>query len=428
MKKIYLALLLMFVSGSLWAQQRHVFVLNEEYSTLTVEEGWPAVLIQSGTPNDKIEIAWGEGTDTLDRIVVYTDEQVKPQQVYRLNDGRLTIKPNRHNPGCTRLEIYTAQRVTRIEVREKAELTTSRFEGYGDLTVAQWENSCFRADTMSSPNLLFGFKDGSCVFHCKVFESRQVLFDSPNGKPQGTERMSRTGVPTEEEYVSLPYTGSGDRFTELWNEAPNVKFNEGFSLHVGLGYRVMINDADNEVNNESSPFYYTRKFNPSVSLYGKWRLNSRWTVKTGLQYDYFNMRLNIVDVSAWGMLITDGEGNTPDFQYSYVDQHFLGVPVDVTFHPFKRKPDALGLTAGLTASHQVVEGMYNVVLNEGRGNIAGVSTDGMLNPWRLELHFGVETNTIGVIHGLQYYVNLLPTYIGIPNAGKFRECGVSIFF
>lgn len=417
MKKHLIIISMLLVCGMVAAQQRHTFLIQKEYDKIIVEQGCPVTLIQSGTPNDKAILRMDECVDTLDRIVVYADGEVKSSQVFRIHDGLLRICPSKSMPQGARVEVYTAQQVRRIELHANAVLATSRFEGYGELTFAQWQGSRLEADTLASVSLLFGFKGDSSYFHCNVIEAAMVLFDEDNGHYEGTRRHSCTDTPTQEEYVGRPYTGTADRLVPLWDEAPCVKFHEDFSLHFGLGARLLA-DALNETGDYLS---WDTRYNISVSIYGKWKLSHRWDARVGVQYDWFRTPLTKPFDDPNSIVPPDHDNVIS----SRIDQHFIGIPASITFHPIRRNPEALGLNVGVLLSRQLSGARYT---EEEPDRWGGTIDFGYMVPWRAELRLGIETNVLGIFHGLQFYYNLLPTVRGLPDSQPTREFGVAISF
>ena len=50
-----------------------------------------------------------------------------------------------------------------------------------------------------------------------------------------------------------------------------------------------------------------------------------------------------------------------------------------------------------------------------------------LQPWKLEVGVTLGTSRVGLIHGLRFFTNLLPTYKDVVTGEKIYISGMSIF-
>lgn len=414
MKKVILVLLSFVFMSALWAQAPKIFMLNKDYQKIIVKKGWKVELVQTMSYSDLELLRMNEPENALkdNRIEVYTDQDVKPSQIYFLEEGTLRLKENRHLPEGTRIVVYTAQRISRIEIREQADLKCGTFEGYETLTVAQWTRSRFEIDTIAAANLMFGFKGDSSYFHCNYMKCCQVLFDQNKGNHYGTTTISHDTVSDSNQYQVLPIERAVSRLVPQWGFAPSVRFNEDFSLHFGLNARFLFNETRNDVYNIDNQRYWEKRHNIGVSIYGKYRLSNHWDVRGGLQYDWYR---------TFAPVRTGVDENNILKKYYYFIDQYISVPLSVTYYPLRRR-EALGINFGITPSVLIHS---NEVICSGNVSL-GVSDNANANRFRIEVHLGLETNILGVIHGIQFYANLLPTFVGLPDANKYREFGVGI--
>ena len=51
----------------------------------------------------------------------------------------------------------------------------------------------------------------------------------------------------------------------------------------------------------------------------------------------------------------------------------------------------------------------------------------MFQPWKLEIGLKVSTDAIGLLHGIRFFTNLLPTYIDPAKDGKIYTSGITLF-
>lgn len=419
----YVLFLFLLISCTSWAQQRTTFFLDKDYDQIVVDEGWDAHLIQTAEYNNLL-LRRSEEYDpevnqcvlkSLNRIEVCIPGGVKSSDVFILKNGVLRLKKNASLPQGTRVDIFTAQRISRIELRPRAKLTSSRLEGYGELMIAQREQSRLVVDTLASSSLLLGFLGDSCYLDCKQIEVDQLLTDLNQGTCYGRLPIKREG---SDRSVEKSYHGPMSRILPVWTEAPNVRFDDRFSLHIGAGARVLYNLANNEVFNITNTAYFNRRFNLSASVYGKWKFNRCWDIKTGLQFDAY--------YTPFYSMNSEYFGETESFSYvrKRINMQFaFGVPMSVTYHPSYHKPEALGINFELLPSIISLSDYSLYTDTESIGH-----NDSFSNPFRLELRVGVESNVLGIFHGLHFFVNLLPTYVNVPNANRYREFGIGISF
>lgn len=422
--KRYIIMALMLIGSTLWAQNKTTYITEKDYDLIVVEGGWNVVLIQTADyPTLQDQRIFNDTQDTLERIVVYADGEVSASRVFTLKDGILRLKKNTALPQGTTVVIYTAQRLQKIELKPHAVLTTGRIEGYGDLTIAQWERSRLMADTLASNSVLLGFKGDSCYFYCNMIEVNQLLVDQEQGNCYGKIPVAKDD---QEQCSRNIYQGQAYRMMTVWDEAPSVGFGrERFSLHLGIGARLMGMGTNNEVFTYSNTAYFEKRQNLSLSIYGKWKMTRRWDFKTGLQFDWYRTPFYSTDDDFFGNSFNNiMNGSAPSIISRYCSQFFLGLPMSLTYHPILHKPEALGLNIALVPSVSLSR-MY-FVRTSNNGNRGG--SDRYSNPFRLEARFGVETNVLGVIHGLQFFVNLLPVYVGVPDANRYREFGLALAF
>lgn len=405
MKKLILIIVAIICSSATWAQSHKTFLLDKDYDKIIIQKGWKAEVVQTMSFHD-FEYARQEGeASEANRIEVFTDQEIKPSQVFHLQEGTLRLKENRHLPNNTRVIIYTAQRIRRIDIREHADLQCQKLEGYEELTIAQWTRSRFVVDTLASPNLLLGYKGDSSYFHCNYIKSTQLLWDNDQGNHYGTKRIALDTITSDEECHHLPGYTEVSRLLPAWVEAPSVRFNEDFNLHLGLSARYMTNSADNDTYFGK---LYSERFNIGLSIYGKWELSHRWSVDGGVRYDWFR---------------TSSDPNGLHFK-----DHYLGLPLSVTYHPFLRHRDALGINFGLTPSVRLnpAQVLPSDPSQTTQGSKSTPVTNPYSQPFRLEVHLGLETNLLGIIHGIQFYANLLPTTVDLPSGNRYHEFGIAV--
>lgn len=181
--------------------------------------------------------------------------------------------------------------------------------------------------------------------------------------------------------------------------------------------------------NDMSPYYSKYGFGLHLPLMAHYELNKYWTFSAGLQYDFIWSPLYYrVEPTA------DGEGidfpTTPQVgtQHGYVFDSYLGFPIKASWCPFGN--NNLFFTFDVHPAYAVTR---HITLTNTDISRNGSSTDedivrgSSLQPWKLEVGITLGTSRVGLIHGLRFFTNLLPTYKDVVTGEKIYISGMSIF-
>ena len=186
---------------------------------------------------------------------------------------------------------------------------------------------------------------------------------------------------------------------------------------------------------DSSPYFSRFGTTLQVPFSFNYRFNPHWRLSVGLRYDFNWAPLShCVDIQ-YDNLHTRGIDidTTPHVghQRANVFHNYIGIPVQITWYPWNRDRDILALSldfyAGYALSRDICVKKNDTKywLNKHRGDDGG---DPSLLPWRLELGFTVSTDIIGILHGVRFYTNLLPTYKDLKTNKNIYSAGVTFFF
>lgn len=413
MKRLIIIAAFLASSALLYAQSSSFPLCS--YTQIRVGKGWNVTLVQRDAP------VYDSESDTYlpDSLTVELPGLTSRSGIFRIEGGMLHILPNRSYPKSSSIRIITTKHISRIDLDEDACLSMGNFEGFGELVIAQRNHSVLNVDTLSSVSLLLGFKGDSCFFHCNAIRANKLVFDEDEGHPIGT---------TFDNKCLSYYSGDPARLMPMGyaDEAGDVAFLPQVSLNLGLGVRVMNNIANNEVYNSSNTFFEQRSFDIPIQIYANMPLSPKWNMHFGLQYDWYrtDMYSNMQDPSELPQYGFDPEY----FRSSWrIIRHFVGVPVSIIYHPFRANPSALGFQAALVPSFQVLAEVKHEMRTNSSNLIHSIYGLSELNPFRLELQLGIHSDIFGIFHGVNFFVNLLPTYIGIPDNNKYHEMGFSLY-
>lgn len=207
-----------------------------------------------------------------------------------------------------------------------------------------------------------------------------------------------------------------------WAEQPRL------SLSLGLSAGVTLFNSDNE----ATPYYSRQGLVLELPLLLGYRVSPHWRLATGVQVDlhynplHYNVDLHMVD-DGNGYSYADGLdfGNYARSAYSDGKQHaytffgYIGIPLQATWYPWAREQRLLAVNADLFAGYAFATNLGLKASYAERNSSGGVGYDETggvahhapsLQPWKLQLGVTLSTDVLGLLHGVRFFVNLLPSY------------------
>lgn len=163
----------------------------------------------------------------------------------------------------------------------------------------------------------------------------------------------------------------------------------------------------------------------------------RLTAIGGLRYDFewSFLRYNVTPVEGGGIdfLTTPTTGH----QTATMFHSYLGLTGEVQWQvvPNNRRALRLGLdyylaydvSHYLTIRNRDARNTYNGVRTSVEKTVIGAD-DPMFRSWKLEVGFTLSSDLLGIIHGVRFYTNLLPTYVNPTTGEKIYNTGMMIYF
>lgn len=190
------------------------------------------------------------------------------------------------------------------------------------------------------------------------------------------------------------------------------------------------------LNNSHSPYSASRSYVLRLPLMAHLKLAERWNLNVGLRYDFQwdILRHNVKPAEGGGIdiLTTPTTGR----QTATAFHSYLGIPLELEWLLTPRSRNGLRLSADIYAAYAVSEYLTIRTLdarNTYNGMRSGTykevveSDDPMFQPWKLEIGLKVSTDAIGLLHGIRFFTNLLPTYIDPATNGKIYTSGITLF-
>ena len=243
------------------------------------------------------------------------------------------------------------------------------------------------------------------------------------------------------ELPSLPSVSDSARVADSlwWEDQPRT------SLTLGISAGATFYNSDNN----PSPYYSKYGLQLQVPLVLDWRVSPHWRLGAGLRYDlcwdplYYAVKVN--NVFSNETYSTDGIVFESDAvegrQSAYVMRHYIGVPLRATWYPVKREPRLLGVTFDLFAGYafgsfvhtnttwaHYVQQNGNTFLNVNNRSDETIPDDPTLLPWKLELGVTLSTDVLGLLHGVRFFMNLLPSYREPTTGYTLYMHGMTLFF
>ena len=203
-------------------------------------------------------------------------------------------------------------------------------------------------------------------------------------------------------------------------------------LKVDLGFEA----GFSLLNKETSPYNASQSYVLRLPLMAHLRLAQRWQLNVGLRYDFQwdILRYNVKPAEAGGigLLTTPTTGR----QTATVHHSYMGIPLEIEWLLTPANRNGLRLKADIYAAYAVSEYLTirtldarNTYYGMRRGSYKEVveSDDPMFQPWKLEIGLTVSTDEIGLLHGIRFFTNLLPTYIDPTTGQKIYNSGITLF-
>ena len=330
------------------------------------------ILELEGPLNFQMIVLYSEANAVIDHLVI--PENLTKYEIYLGKKSETTI----HH--------FVSNGEPYINMSNDSRLTIDTIKGSGKPTIEMY-NAKFQYGT----NLL----DGEILV--KEFKSPTWFYEVQNPKIIKTEMKDGQPMTTE-------------RY-KIWNKS--------LAFDVGMGFRKYQNPVDfnsSFTNNGILTLYW--------GLSTGFRFSDRWTLSTGLRYNFNRYYMaHQLKLNENGLETIDGQ--TP-IQQNQLTNGYLGIPVEINFSLGELLKSSLSVDAFFGRR---LHGSLNTRGPEDNyKGWTGENAPSLFNPWKLEVGMSINTSLIGFIHGFRVYTNLLPEYNKAATTEKFRSIGVEIKF
>ncbi|MBQ3983665.1 MAG: hypothetical protein II633_07815 [Bacteroidales bacterium] len=218
--------------------------------------------------------------------------------------------------------------------------------------------------------------------------------------------------------------------------APEADSNATSNFKIILGLSAGATQFNN--GNEGSPYYSKYGFFLQIPLCLHWQFAPKWELATGLRYDFnINPMYYTIERAPNDGIAFPTEPSIRTQHATYFSS-YVGIPLSVTFHPWPKYKNQLGLSldlfAGYAASNVIkIKDLFttHTLQPDGTENITSSWEEDFIGapiqPWKVELGMTLSTSVIGLVHGVRLFANLLPTYIDPATGEKIYTSGISLF-
>lgn len=215
--------------------------------------------------------------------------------------------------------------------------------------------------------------------------------------------------------------------------ATSAGFESKLSIDLGLSANATLFAN----GNEGSPYYSKFGFGLQIPLMAHWQFAPHWQLSAGLRYDFnwMPMYYEVEPDGDWNNLdemgLTFLTSTAPADQHSYAFQSYVGIPLELKWYPRANQKNLLGVGLDLFAGVAVSQffNIDNRVLNGDHWQWEGWnrSSFGAMNLWKMEVGLTLSTDKLGLVHGIRFFTNLLPTYKDPSSGEKIFLSGISMF-
>lgn len=186
-----------------------------------------------------------------------------------------------------------------------------------------------------------------------------------------------------------------------------------------------------------NPYCSTHGYTLQIPLMLQYQLTPHWRLSTGLRYDFNWDPLKYRVTYGFDQPLTIDTGVFRGCQSAYAFHSYLGVPLQVTWYPMPKDRGVLSVSFDIYAAYSVsrflmvkeweVENYNPHTLGYNCSGTEDEYFDPSMLPWKLEVGVSLNTNVLGLIHGVRFFADLLPLYREPVSGEKIRNFGMTIF-
>ena len=191
-------------------------------------------------------------------------------------------------------------------------------------------------------------------------------------------------------------------------------------------------------NNIGSPYCSKYGFTLQIPLMAHWQFAPHWKLSAGLRYDfnwyplYYDVEIN-ADRSG---ICFPTEPTTATLR-GYAYGSYVGVPVELKWYPRANSRGSFGIALDVftgygVSSNITITNHYVSSFDNAISRVISILTNSdnimsVMQPWKVEIGLTLTTDKLGLLHGLRFFANCLPTFIDPATDTPIYTSGITMF-
>ncbi len=407
---VSIALLLTLTSTTAQAQDlyqirqtlAHTFSVNK----IEINSGWDVRLIQSPKKSPTLLMIT---TPCAEFFEEGSEPSLMEVKYYKRGGGWYELKPNQWMPRTTLVEIYTSEPIDRIELHKGARLTIQRFDfDSTELDITIDSGATLIIDTLDN-------RGTTCIdVHNGTLDLRRIRGRELNILTYGTCNVTEGDVQT-----TIPHTKEPGK---EW------KFRSIF-LYLGMDLSMPLWNGSSHYG---SPYNTDIAFSTHIKLTSNdMEIHRRLAWNFGLDVSANILQLdNVVKTESSRLVLDPSHGATPPRQSLYY--WTVGIPFTLKYNLGNWGSSYLGTPirtfyATLTPTLNFKPRLVTQSLDEDNSWSIERERVDILNRFNVRASIGFDC-TIGGLHRVELFIDLLSTFNAGAEAPKTRMMGLSYIF
>jgi len=191
-------------------------------------------------------------------------------------------------------------------------------------------------------------------------------------------------------------------------------------------------------NNIGSPYCSKYGFTLQIPLMAHWQFAPHWKLSAGLRYDFNWYPLYYdVEINANRNGICFPTEPTTATRRGYAYGSYVGVPVELKWYPRANSRGSFGIALDVFTGYSVSSNItitehYISSFDNAVSRVISILTNSdnimsVMQPWKVEIGLTLTTDKLGLLHGLRFFTNCLPTFIDPATDTPIYTSGITMF-
>lgn len=191
-------------------------------------------------------------------------------------------------------------------------------------------------------------------------------------------------------------------------------------------------------NNIGSPYCSKYGFTLQIPLMAHWQFAPHWKLSAGLRYDFNWYPLYYdVEINADRSGVCFPTEPTTATRRGYAYGSYVGVPVELKWYPRANSRGSFGIALDVFTGYSVSSNItitehYISSFDNAVSRVISILTNSdnimsVMQPWKVEIGLTLTTDKLGLLHGLRFFANCLPTFIDPATDTPIYTSGITMF-